>query len=285
MEKLWRIKDLLEWTTQYFADKGLEESRLEADILLAHVLHCDRVHLYANYDRPVDVEERDLYRSFIKRRINGEPLAYIIENKEFMSLSFLVSSAVLIPRPDTELMVETALKLAQTETIHRICDVGTGSGAIAVSLAKNNAEFEVYAVDISGEALEIARKNADNHGVNVHFIQSDLLVQFKELNQRIDLITANLPYIPREIWRKLDTSVRDYEPELALVAGGDGLDLYRKLLLQVDRVLCPEGIILLEIDPRQSQAARQMMSGFEINILQDLAGRDRLVMGRRKKDG
>ncbi|MBP1762621.1 MAG: Peptide chain release factor N(5)-glutamine methyltransferase, partial [Firmicutes bacterium] len=135
MQTVWRIKDLLEWTTRYFLDKGISESRLEAEILLAHVLKKDRVYLYANYEAPVNTDERAIYKEYIKRRAKSEPIAYITGHKEFMSLDFEVSPQVLIPRPDTELLVETAIKLSCDLNAIRIVDVGTGSGAIAVSLA------------------------------------------------------------------------------------------------------------------------------------------------------
>ena len=285
MQKLWRIKDLLEWTAGYFAEKGLASSRLEADILLAHALQKDRVYLYANYERPVDAEERELFRKSIRRRVKGEPIAYITGHKEFMSLDFMVTSAVLIPRPDTEVLVETALEIAREEGMRWICDVGTGSGAIAVSLAKLLGEtVSVYAVDISWEALEIARQNAAFHGTCIDFSQGDLLAGFPA-EQKIDLIIANLPYVPREVWAELDPGVRDFEPELALVAAGDGLELYRRLLPQVQDILRPGGTLLLEIDPGQAGAAQAMMQGFEeIMMIQDFAGRDRVVRGRRKLD-
>lgn len=286
MEKLWRVKDLLEWTARYFKEKGLEESRLEADILLAHVLEKDRVYLYANYDRPVNQQERETYRGYIRRRAMGEPAAYITGHKEFMSLDFLVNKNVLIPRPDTEVLVETALEIAKNEKITQICDVGTGSGAIAISLAKLLGDgVTVHAVDISARALEAAAANAERLHVSVDFRHSDLLSAIAE-KETMDLITSNLPYIPREIWKQLDPTVRDYEPELALVDdGSDGLEIYRRLVPQAHEILRPGGVLLIEIDPRQAETVKIMMSGFdEIMIIPDYAGRDRVVRGRRKID-
>lgn len=282
MQKNWRIKDLLEWTTRYFSDQGMQESRLEAEILLAYVLEKNRVYLYANYEEPVNKVERDTFRGYIKRRSGGEPLAYITGQREFMSLSFRVNSDVLIPRPDTEVLVETALALVRAEGIKRICDVGTGSGAIAVSLAVYLNEVEVYALDLSPAALKIARENAKIHEVMVQFRDGDLLEPLVN-EEKMDMIVANLPYITFDQLEELETGVKDYEPRIALVASGDGLDLYRRLLPQAYQLLRPGGYILLEIDPRQAEAAKVMMmqSFSELEIIPDWAGRDRLLKARR----
>ncbi|PKM78812.1 MAG: peptide chain release factor N(5)-glutamine methyltransferase [Firmicutes bacterium HGW-Firmicutes-15] len=282
VQKNWRIKDLLEWTTRYFSDQGMQESRLEAEILLAYVLEKNRVYLYANYEEPVNKVERDTFRGYIKRRSGGEPLAYITGQREFMSLSFRVNSDVLIPRPDTEVLVETALALVRAEGIKRICDVGTGSGAIAVSLAVYLNEVEVYALDLSPAALKIARENAKIHEVMVQFRDGDLLEPLVN-EEKMDMIVANLPYITFDQLEELETGVKDYEPRIALVASGDGLDLYRRLLPQAYQLLRPGGYILLEIDPRQAEAAKVMMmqSFSELEIIPDWAGRDRLLKARR----
>lgn len=281
MQKNWRIKDLLLWTTRYLDDRGMQEARLEAEILLAHALDKDRVYLYANYEKPINQDERDIYRSYLKRRIAGEPAAYIVGRQEFMSLVFMVSPDVLIPRPDTELLVETILHLAAQEEIQRICDVGTGSGAIAISLAAYLQSAEVFAVDISAPALAIARQNADRHQVQVDFRHGDLLEPMRG-EAPLDVIVANLPYVTSRQIQELDPGVKDYEPRLALLASGDGLDLYRRMIPQALQCLRPGGYLLIEIDPRQSRASQQMLHEFtDVRISQDGAGRDRLVLGRR----
>ena len=281
MQKSWRIKDLLEWTTRYFFDRGMQESRLEAEILLAHVLEKNRVYLYANYEEPINQTERETYRDYIKRRSGGEPLAYIVGHKEFMSLDFRVSSDVLIPRPDTEILVETALQLSQVKDIKKICDVGTGSGAIAVSLAVYLPLAEIHAIDLSPAALNIARENARMHNVTVHFLEGDLLEPIGEM-EKFDMITANLPYITSAQIEELDAGVKDWEPRMALLAPEDGLDIYRRLLPQAHQILNPGGYVLWEIDSRQSEAAKCMMQGFEeVEIIKDEAGRDRLIKARR----
>lgn len=281
MQKSWRIKDLLEWTTRYFLDRGMQASRLEAEILLAHVFEKNRVYLYANFEEPVNQGEREVFREYIKRRAAGEPLAYIVGQKEFMSLNFRVSPDVLIPRPDTEIMVETALSLAKEGVIKRVCDVGTGSGAIAISLAVYLPDSEIYAVDLSPAALNIARENAGRHNVTIHFREGDLLSPL-EKDVKLDLITANLPYVTLSEIEELETGVKDWEPRMALAATGDGLDIYRRLVPQAYDFLQPGGFMLCEVDPRQVESARAIMQGFsEIEIIKDGAGRDRLVKARR----
>jgi len=278
----WSIKDLLKWTTRYFSEKAIEEPRLEAEVLLARVLGKDRVYLYANYDAPVNQDERDHFREYIKRRINGEPVAYITGYKEFMSLEFRVTPAVLIPRPETELLVETALSLVQEKTGTRICDVGTGSGAIAVSLAFYLPGSEIYAVDLSTKALEVARENAAWHGVKVNFFEGDLMTPLKD-EEQFDIIVANLPYIPEIEYRELDPGVKNNEPVSALVAPGDGLDNYRRLLPQAYDMLKPGGYILLEIACNQSERAFKIVHNFtEFEVIKDLGGRDRLIKARKE---
>ncbi|MCX5779681.1 MAG: peptide chain release factor N(5)-glutamine methyltransferase [Firmicutes bacterium] len=238
MQKSWRIKDLVEWTTRYFFDRGMQESRLEAEVLLAHVLEKNRVYLYANPD-------------------------------------------VLIPRPDTEILVETALRLAREGSIQRICDVGTGSGAIAISLAFYLPDIEIFGLDLSPAALRIARENALQNRVKVDFREGNLLepVQNEGL---MDMITANLPYVTAQQLEELEAGVRDFEPHLAMLAPGDGLDIYRQLLAQTNRSLRPGGYVLMEIDPRQAERAMIMVQDcLEVELIQDGAGRDRLIKARR----
>ena len=280
MAQVWNIKELLDWTTRYFAEKGIEEPRLEAELLLTRVLHKDRVYLYTHYEAPVNQQERDQYRELIKRRVKGEPTAYILGVKEFMSLEFSVSPAVLIPRPETELLVEKALEILSLRQSGAVCDIGTGSGAIAVSIAYYAPYADVKAVDISVAALEIARQNAERYGVNIDFFHGDLLEPFGE--ERFDLIVANLPYISKVEYQSLSPEVRLFEPELALLGGEDGLELYRKLISVAGNHLKPQGYILLEIGAAQGEAAQEMLTGFvQVELIQDYAGYDRLLLGRK----
>lgn len=298
----WTIGELLIWTQGYFRGRGIADARLEAELLLAHALNRNRVYLYANYDAPSNLSEREAYRSLIKRRAAGEPLAYITGVKEFMSLEFKVSPEVLIPRPETELLVERVIELAgkafapakspdifseisaparDTEYTIKICDVGTGSGAIAISLAYYLPEARLYATDLSPAALEIARDNAAQHGVLVNFFEGDLLTPVQEAGP-FNIIAANLPYISAAEYSHLDRGIIDYEPRQALLATGDGLDLYRRLLPQAWDLLTPGGYILYEIGSEQGQSALALMDNFmQAELLRDLAGRDRVIVARK----
>lgn len=272
---------MLEWTTAYFQEKNITQARLEAEVLLARVLQVDRVYLYVHYSQPVDRQERELFKAHIKRRLAGEPIAYITGVKEFMSLEFSLSPEVLIPRPETELLVETALDLIRRQERPRVCEVGTGSGAIAVSLAHYCSRAQIMAGDISAAALSVAVDNARRWEASVDFRCGSLLEPFSQ-ELPFDLIVANLPYISPEEYVHLPDEIKLYEPELALLAPGDGLDIYRSLKPQALALLKPDGCILLEIGAGQGTAARAMMEGFtEVEILKDMAGRDRLIKARK----
>ena len=277
----WTVKELLEWTSNYFREKNINEARLEAEILLARVLGKDRVYLYTNYDAPVNQDERSIFREFIKRRVRKEPLSYITGNKEFMSLEFKVNPAVLIPRPESEIIVERAIDLFKDQPC-LICDIGTGSGALGISLAHYLPLARVFATDISPQALDTARDNATSLQVEVEFLEGDLLSPFLDKENYFDLIVANLPYIPLEEYHNLDSGVKSYEPSIALLAPGDGLDIYRCLLPQAFTLLKEGAYLFIEIGWQQGEKAIQMMSNFEeIQLIKDLAGYGRVVMARK----
>ncbi len=280
MKEDWNVKELLGWTNQYFSSKGIDSPRLEAEVLLAHVLKQERVYLYANYDAPVNKLERKQFRDLIQRRVGGEPAAYIIGYKEFMSLKFNVNPAVLIPRPDTEMMVEKILELPKGQ-VTDLCDVGTGSGAIAVSLAYYLPGARVTATDISEKALATARINAAENGVVIDFWQGDLLAPLVN-HPPFDLIAANLPYIPKNEYIILDQEVKEFEPVQALLATGDGLDIYRRLLPQALEKLKPGGYLFIEIANNQGEKALEMAKAFiDVEIIKDMAGRDRILKARK----
>lgn len=285
MQENWTIKELVEWTTRFFSDKGIEEPRLNAEVLLAHVLEKDRVYLYANYHAPVNRNERDEYRELIKRRAGMEPLAYLTGTREFMSLEFQVSPAVLIPRPETELLVEKVLELVKAREAVSICDVGTGSGAIAVSLAYYLPGASVYGVDISDAALQIAKQNAQRYGVTVEFIQGDLLNSLHQADP-FDIICANLPYISDKEYAELEPGVRGYEPQQALRGVGDGLELYRRLVPQAWPLLKPGGFMLWEIGWQQGQEAAGLLPmAARVQVFQDWSGKDRLIVAEKEANG
>jgi len=262
-------------------NEGVESPRLDAELLLAHVLGVNRAALFTWPERRLTPKELTRYRGLVARRAAREPLAYIVGRREFFGLDLAVGPACLIPRPETELLVEHALRLGRRlAAAPQIADVGAGSGAIAVALAVHLPGATVLALDGSAEALAVAAENARRHGVagRVHCLQGDLLAP---LPGPVDLIAANLPYVTTEEWAGLPPEIREHEPRAALDGGPDGLALIRRLLPAAAFCLRPEGAILLEIGARQGQAvtalARQHFPLAEVQLYQDYAGLDRLV--------
>jgi len=289
----------------------VESAALDAEVLLAHVTGLNRAGLYRESERPLTAPEAQAYRRLVERRGQREPVAYLTGKKEFMGLEFAVSPAVLIPRPETELLVEKACALAQELLFRRreascgeetscreeaagfgentpppeilIADAGTGSGAIAVSLAFFLPAAGIYATDCSPTALEVAEKNARRHGVaeRISFLQGDLLAPLFDLDLtgRLELIVANLPYIPTAELSGLMPDVRRYEPLSALDGGPDGLALYRRLLPQARRLLSRSGCLLMEIGPGQGEKLGRLLAeaGWRYQLIHDLAGRERII--------
>lgn len=280
MAETWTVLKVLQWTADYLTQKGVENGRRDAELLLGATLDLDRVGLYLNYDRPLNPAELGAFRERVGRRARREPLQHILGQTEFWSLPFAVSPAVLIPRADTEVLVEEALKRASGPC--SILDVGTGSGAIAIALAHEMPAALVTAVDISADALALALKNACANGVEarVVFQQADLGAL---PGGPYDLIVANPPYIPAEEMAGLMPEVRDFEPHLALNGGGDGLDCYRRLVPASAACLKSGGWLLVEVGCGQ---APQVLGLFQANSFAeifsacDLAGIERVVGGR-----
>lgn len=258
--------------------KGIEDSGLEAELLMRQALGISRVELYQDLDRELSPEEETGFERLISRRLSGEPVAYITGHREFFGLDFYVDSRVLIPRPETELLVGKALNLARKRPVATIADIGTGSGAIAVSLALNLPRAKVFATDVSALALEVARFNCQKHGVldRVYLLEGDLL---RPLPEPVSLIVANLPYVTEaEIGEQ---GLASFEPELALDGGCDGLDKIRELCGELDDKLNPGGSLLLEIGVRQSRAVAGLLHSLYpaavVEITPDLGGIDRVV--------
>ncbi len=279
MSETWTLLRLLRWMTDYFTDKGIDTPRLDAELLLAHTLELDRVGLYLNYDRPLTAPELDVIRPLVKRRGGREPLQYVIGQTEFWSLEFAVSPAVLIPRADTEILVEEALTHAG-ET-GQLLDVGTGSGAILISLATELTGWKLTGLDISVAALEVAQENAQKHAVagRIAWLQADLA----ELPvQRFDLIVSNPPYIASAEWDELMPEVRCFEPQQALLARNNGLACYQHLARQAIDRLNPGGWLLVEIGYQQALAVQQLFTAAglsDVYLRNDYAGQPRVVGG------
>ncbi|TLM67348.1 MAG: peptide chain release factor N(5)-glutamine methyltransferase [Deltaproteobacteria bacterium] len=280
MAESWTVLKLLRWTAEYFAGRGVDSPRLDAELLLADLLQLDRVGLYLNFERPLQADELGAFRERVRRRAGREPLAYILARTEFWSLPLKVTPAVLIPRPDTELLVEEALKRPSGPA--RVLDVGTGSGALAIALAHERPAWRVTAVDLSPAALAVAAENARTNGVaeRIDFAEADLAAL---PGGPYELVVANPPYIPVADLAGLMPEVRDFEPRLALAGGVDGLDAYRALARQAGRLLTPGGWLLVEVGIDQAAAVRELFAAAglaEIFTARDLAGIERVVGAR-----
>lgn len=285
MISLERIDQALAWARAALDEAG-EAEPLDAAILLAHVLGVDRTVLIAHPDQPLLPDQAAVYRALIRRRAAGVPVAYLLGRRAFFDRDLAVTPDVLIPRPETEHLVEVALDWARGRTDLRLVDVGTGSGAIAVTLAAHLPDARAWAVDVSAEAVAVARQNADAYGLaeRITFLHGDLLAPVMACGVQADVIAANLPYIPSGDLAAL--AVTQHEPRLALDGGPDGLDVIRRLLAQAPDVLAPAGLLLLEIGAGQGQAvmalAEAAFPGAAARLHLDYAGHDRVVSLERK---
>ncbi len=282
----WTVGRLLQWTSGWLRERGSDSPRLDAEVLLAWVLQCSRIDLYTRFDEVVEDEPRAAFRELVKRRGRGEPVAYLTGSKEFFSLAFRVTSDVLVPRPETESLVVRALDLCRSQTAPRIADVGTGSGAIAVALAKHLPQAEVTAIDISPAAVAIARENVETHGLaeRVHVCEGDLL-QSLPAGETFDLIVSNPPYIREDEFAGLPRDVRDFEPRGALVAGPRGVEPLERLVAMTAERLRPDGWLLVEIGP---PAASEEVLAAAVHLqaertLPDDAGIPRVIQARRRR--
>lgn len=283
MTEQWTISSIINWTRQYFGSKGIDNPRLDAEVLLSHILGKDRLYLYTHFDQPLTSEELAAYRQAVKRRVMYAPVAYINGYKEFMGLDFVVSPAVLIPRPDTEILVEAALARLNGVEAPAIADLGTGSGAIIVSLLVKLGTAVGTAVDISAEALAVAGENAAKQGVaeRLAFLQGDMLQPLA--GKKFTALVSNPPYIPDGDIAGLSPEVRQ-EPRLALAGGVDGLNFYRQIVAQGADFLVPTGFIAVEVGINQAEpvaALADTTSRLKVEtILKDYAGIERVVIFR-----
>ncbi|AZO93934.1 peptide chain release factor N(5)-glutamine methyltransferase [Halocella sp. SP3-1] len=277
------IKEILTATIDFFKKHKIPDPRLDAEVLLGHLLDIERIQLYVKYDLPLEPQEVAAYRELVRKRAERVPVAYLTGEKEFMSLPLVVNENVLIPRPETELLVEYVIDYCQDKEIDgpNIVDVGTGSGAIAVSLAHYLPAARVLGIDLSAEALAVARLNIDKLGYTgrVKVIKGNLLKPLLKMEKdNVDIIVSNPPYIPRNELGNLSPEVRQ-EPWMALDGGKDGLDYYRQLIKQAKAVLVRGGIIVLEIAYNQGKSVVALFDDNweDIKVKKDYAGSERLI--------
>jgi len=272
-----KLKDILAYTQNCLSRANIDEAQLEAELLLRHVLRYDATGLFLNHNIVISDAEYRSIQALIDRRLNGEPLAYITGWREFYKLDFIVNSNVLIPRPETELLVEKTIELASTLSSPIIADIGTGSGAIAIALAVNLHNAQIYAIDISQETLDVARANAAKHTVaqRISFIQGDLL---EPVPEAVDILIANLPYV------KSSDCATSPEPHLALDGGSEGLDIIKRLCAMLPNKVRQGGSVLLEIGYGQAISVICMLQSSlptaHIETIKDLAGIERVVLGK-----
>jgi release factor glutamine methyltransferase len=278
-----RLIDYLTLAHEHLGTKGVETARLDAELLLAHVLGLSRVELYTNYDRPLAKDEVDRFRDLLRRRVMREPVAYIVGRREFWSLDLDVDRRVLIPRPETEILVEAALGILRAASAKDVLDLGTGSGAIAVALAVELPAARIVATDVAAAALEVAPRNAAKHAVaeRIEFRQGDLFDAVRA-DERFDLIVSNPPYCRQRELAGLEPEVRQWEPAGALVSGSDGMDVTRRIVARAAEFLAPGGWLLLEVGT-QADDVRDLLGTFEWRdprCFNDLAGRPRVIGAR-----
>jgi len=284
------VLEALNWATDYLKDCGIDNPRLNAELLLAHSMHLSKEVLYIRLHDQMRKEEKETLEDLIRRRGSGEPLQYILGHQEFWSIDLKVDSRVLIPRPETEHLVEESLSILaniSSKKIPSVLELGTGSGAIAISLAKEVKNIFLVATDLSGDALIVARENATQAGVSdkVGFVKGDLLQPFHQ-GESFDLILSNPPYIPDSEISGLAGEIKNHEPLIALQGGKDGLEVYRKLISQIPSYLKREGWLLLEIGSAQADSVSEMIGteGYfqKPECVKDLAGIERVVKAQRK---
>ena len=270
------VKQALNRAREILAASNVEDASLESELLLRHTLKISRVQLYQDLGHELNAEQERTFWKLVERRLTGEPTAYITGHREFYGLDFYVDPDVLIPRPESELLVEKALALARSRPISAIAEIGTGSGAVAISLALNLPQTKIYATDISAPALKIARFNCQKHGAldRIYLLQGDML---DPLPEPVDLIIANLPYVKEQELPPFTS----FEPRLALNGGADGLKRIRRLCCQATGKLRPDGCLLMEIGQGQGKAVTAFLRGLfptaEIEVSPDLSGIERVV--------
>lgn len=285
--KTWTIGSLVRWATEDFRSRGIENPRLDAEVLVAYALGIDRTRVIIDAQRPLEPSELALLRDLVRRRRAREPVAYLRGEREFYGLRFRVDARVLIPRPDTEALVEVGLsRTAHVSLSMRQLDLCTGSGCVAIAMAKERPTAKVLASDLSEDALAVARDNAYRLGAyNVAFVESDLFERVGVPGEtRFDVITANPPYIPHGDIPGLMADIRDFEPRLALDGGEDGLDLVRRIVEEAPAFLEERGVLAIEIGDGAAAATRELFErrGFrEIAIARDYGKIERVVSGVR----
>jgi len=287
----WTIQKLLNWVTEYLTGKEIDSPRLSAELLLSSVLGLKRIELYTQFDKPVAKEQLEKLHNLVKRAGEDEPVAYLVGKTEFYSLELDITADCMIPRPETELLVERAIEFLRTRSGKQfVCDLCTGSGCIATAIARNFPDCRIIATDISDAALTVAARNIEKHKLEeqVKLLCGDLfdpIVPYLDAG-KFDLIVCNPPYVSTHEFEKLGRNVKDYEPRVALFAGDDGLDVYRRIIEKAESFLKEDAALMLEIGYSQGKAVREFLEKvncfYEITIEKDYHDNDRIVIAKKK---
>jgi len=285
MSEILTVLQATRLSEEYLRKKGISEPRANAELLLAGILNCKRLDIYLQFDRPLNEKEKALYREYLSRRAAGEPLQYILGETDFFGLKFKIDSSVLIPRPETELLVEEIIKDNAGKKELRIFEIGSGSGNIAIALRKNLSDAEVLSIDISAAAVRIARENARLHSVSeyVRFEKADIFDDsFVENLHNFDIVVSNPPYVSAKEFDQLQKEIREFEPKEAVTDFGDGLSFYKRILELADKIMKSEGQIYFEIGHGQAEYVSALLTekGFEkVEVKNDFNGIARIVKG------
>jgi release factor glutamine methyltransferase len=287
-----RVIDVINWGREVFLTSNVPHARYNIEVLLEHILGKKRSDLYLDYDYRLSPREMDLVRGYMEKRLNRYPLWHLVGSVEFFGITLRVNDRVLIPRPETELLVELALKeldMAAREGVRYVADVGTGSGNIAIAVAKSRSDVFVYATDVSSDALALAEANARANGVDgaISLLRGDLLAPFASAGRdRLDMILSNPPYVSADEWAALPPEVREREPKIALSGGEDGLEIIRRLVAEAPCCLTQGGRLLMEVGSGQAGVVREIIerSGAygRTEIHRDYSGIERVVLAVRK---
>jgi len=284
------VLESLELSSQFLEKKGIESARMNAELLLANILECQRLDLYLRFNQPLNKIETNTYRDYITRRGNFEPYQYIVGDVEFYGLKFFVDKSVLIPRQETEILIETILEKYPKDDELKILDIGTGSGNIPISLAMNLPESKVISIDVSQDAIKIAEQNRELHDLKsrVGFIKSDILTDnLEKYNNTFDIIVSNPPYVKNEEFETLQKEITEFEPEIAVTDFDDGLKFYKEISNKSKALLKENGMLFFEVGKEQVEDVKEIMreNGFQnIEIQKDLSEIERVVFGAKRYD-
>jgi len=278
--KPWRIIDVINWGVDYFENKSLENPRLEIEIFLQHILDCKKIDLYINFENEISSHDLKTLKGYIKRRLENEPSQYIVGKSNFYGRNFYVDNNVLIPRPETEILINACIEFLSMKDNPEIIDIGAGSGCIGITLAKEIPSSNVIAIDCSEKALAVAEKNAKNIGIkNIDFVKSDFLKQTIDL--RADLLVSNPPYIPKEDISTLMADVKEYEPSKALTDNLDGLEFYRVFSKKFDTMIKIDGALIVEVGkdkhPLKAKKIFEKSGPVNVKVINDYNGDIRVL--------